>query len=53
MSICYLNLPLGFTTVLMSTMSQDISIVEFHIVFQTVLVFTNKELSDRANTVTA
>jgi hypothetical protein len=51
MSVCYLNLPLGFTTALMSAMSQDISTVKFHIVFQTVLVFTNKELSD--DTITA
>ena len=34
-------------------MSQNISIVQFHVVFQTVLFFTNKEFSDRADTTTA
>lgn len=37
----------------MSAMSQDISIVKFHIVFQTALVFTNKEFNNRADTITA
>jgi len=53
MSICYLTLPLGFTNVLMTAMFQDISIVKFPIVFQTVTAFTNKKFSDHADTITA